>query len=42
VVRDLRAVLDVLFLQQLCGLVEEVHIDPAWDVPVLFGHKFCI
>lgn len=42
VVGDLGAILDVLFLQKLCRLAEEVHIDPFWDVPVFLGHKFCI
>ena len=41
VVGDLRAVLDVLLLQNLGGFLEELHVDPARDFPVFLGHKLC-
>ena len=40
VVGDLRRVLDVLFLQNLGGVLEELHADPARDGPMFLGNQF--
>ena len=33
-----RAVLDVLFFEHLCGLVEQVTVDPVGHCPMLLGN----
>ena len=36
------AVLDLLFLQDLCGFGEEVGIYPRWHSPLFFGDEFVV
>lgn len=42
VVGDLLGVLDVVFLEDLDGFLEEIVVDPRGDFPVLFGNNLCI